>query len=245
MIGGAWDDDSSEGDGMAGSQTELVYERVRDRILSLQIVPGAPLSERGLEAETGASRTPVREALLRLSAEGLVAREGRGWRTTPIDLGEIAALTEFRAGVEALAARLACERATDDELSAFADAAAAERDEVSGEREGMRRGSDFHGGLAALSGNPFVEAAVQDAITRMARARWLELRDEAGTARAWREHAAIVESLVRRDAVAAVAAIEAHSRANLERLLGSIRADRLALGAHGVQLVDLPAATRA
>lgn len=218
------------------SQTELVYEQVRQAILSLDIVPGARLSERGLEADFGASRTPVRAALMRLQAEGLVDRDGRNWHATPIDLDEVAALAEYREAVEIAAARLACARASDAELRAFAERESSAV-EVRDERSGLLRGDDFHGSLAALAGNRFIEAAVHDSITRMARARWLELRSEEGRTEAWREHTAIVDAVVRRDQDAAAAAIAHHTQANLERLLASIRSDRRAFGARGLRIV--------
>ncbi|MBN9629501.1 MAG: GntR family transcriptional regulator, partial [Actinobacteria bacterium] len=65
-----------------------VYERLRSGILDLERVPGSRITERGLEAELGASRTPLRAALMRLEAEGLVRRDGRAWEVSPIDLGE-------------------------------------------------------------------------------------------------------------------------------------------------------------
>jgi DNA-binding GntR family transcriptional regulator len=219
------------------SQTDQVYEHVRQAILSLDIVPGARLSERGLEAEFGASRTPVRTALMRLQNEGLVARDGRNWQTTPIDLDEVAALAEYREVVEAAAARLACERASDAELDAFAGAVNARAEEPDDEHAGMRRGSDFHEGLAALSGNSFIVQAVSDAVTRMARARWLEMRTEEGRSAAWSEHTAIVHAISRRDADAAATAIAQHTQANLDRLLASIRSDRRAFGARGLRIV--------
>jgi DNA-binding GntR family transcriptional regulator len=217
------------------SQSELVYEQVRQAILSLDIVPGATLSERGLEAEFGASRTPVRAALLRLQGEGLVAREGRAWCATPIDLDEVRALTEYRSALEVAAARMACARASDADIAAFV--AGARDDSPVDEQAGLRRGDDFHGGLAALSGNPFVIDAVHNAIVRMARARWLELRSEDDRAQAWREHAAIIDAVEARDADAAAAASAAHASANLERLLASLTSDRRALGARGLRIV--------
>ncbi|MHA7987524.1 GntR family transcriptional regulator [Rathayibacter sp. CAU 1779] len=219
------------------SQTEQVYEQVRQAILSLDIVPGARLSERGLEGEFGASRTPVRAALMRLQAEGLVARDGRNWHATPIDLDEVSALAEYREAVESAAARLACARASDDDFVAFAEDVTARGEDPDDEHNGMRRGSDFHEGLAALSGNPFIVQAVSDAVTRMARARWLEMRTEEGRSAAWAEHAAIVEAIRARDADAAASAIARHSKANLERLLVSIRSDRRAFGARGLRIV--------
>jgi DNA-binding GntR family transcriptional regulator len=217
------------------SQSEIVYDQVRQAILSLDIVPGATLSERGLESEFGASRTPVRAALIRLQGDGLVSRDGRAWQATPIDLGVVRALTEYRSAVEAAAVRMACARASDDDIAAFA--AAARDDSPVDENAGIVRGDTFHGGVAELSGNPFIVEAVRSAVTRMARARWLELRSADDRAQAWREHADIIDALLRRDADAAAAASERHASANLERLLTSLRNDRRAFGARGLRIV--------
>ena len=56
----------------AGSSRRAVYDELRRRVLTLQLTPGAPLSENELAAELGISRTPVRESLILLSQEGLV-----------------------------------------------------------------------------------------------------------------------------------------------------------------------------
>ena len=92
-------------------------------------------------------------------------------------------------------------------------------------------------GLAALSGNAFIAQAVADTVTRMARARWLEMRTEEGRAAAWEEHASIVDAIAHRDADAAASAIARHTQANLDRLLASIRSDRRAFGARGLRIV--------
>ena len=104
----------------ASSQTVQLYDRRRAAILSLQLAPGERLTERGLEGSFDASRTPVRAALGRLDAEGLVQRDGRGWIVSPIDLAEIGALAELREAVEAAAVRLAVERASDDDIAVLA-----------------------------------------------------------------------------------------------------------------------------
>ncbi|HHW2572397.1 TPA: GntR family transcriptional regulator, partial [Pseudomonas aeruginosa] len=71
-------------------------ERLRRLILDMEIGPGERLTERWLEGQTGASRSSIRTALVRLEAEGLVAREGRGWLVPPIDLQEIEQLFVYR-----------------------------------------------------------------------------------------------------------------------------------------------------
>lgn len=74
---------------MTTSQMHIVYGKMRDSILSLELAPGERLSERGLESRFGASRTPVRAALSRLEVEGLVRNDDRSWAVTPILFGEI------------------------------------------------------------------------------------------------------------------------------------------------------------
>src|SRR5271170_4028810 len=70
------------------------YERLRRAILSLDLVPGERLSERGLESVLGTSRTPIRVALMRLENDGLTQRSGRGWQVAPIDVAEVRAVME-------------------------------------------------------------------------------------------------------------------------------------------------------
>ena len=60
------------------------------------LVPGERLSERNLERRLGASRTPIREALMRLEAEGLVQRGEGGLRVAPLDLDELLEVFELR-----------------------------------------------------------------------------------------------------------------------------------------------------
>src|SRR5215813_15414835 len=101
------------------SQMLQIHGQLRDMILSLDIGPGERLTERWLEAKFEGSRTPVRAALIRLEAEGLVQRDGRNWTVAPIDLGEIEALAEFREPLEITAVRFDCSRATDTDLDAI------------------------------------------------------------------------------------------------------------------------------
>ena len=70
-----------------GSGSRWAYETIRNRILSLELAPGAGLDEQELIASLGVSRTPIREALIQLSAEGLVEMlPNRGARVAKIDL---------------------------------------------------------------------------------------------------------------------------------------------------------------
>jgi len=135
------------------SQTVLLYDRLRAAILSLDLAPGERLTERGLEASFDASRTPVRAALGRLDAEGLVQRDGRGWIVSPIDLAEIGAFAELREAVEGAAVRLAVQRATDAEIAAVAALLDSARPSVSlGAAEGARAADEGDAGERARPG---------------------------------------------------------------------------------------------
>ena len=92
---------------------ESVYEQLRQQIVSLQIKPGEDLDESRLVERFGVSRTPVREALIRLSAEGLVeTRRNRGAIVASLDLSSLRSIFEAGDLVERAYTRLACLRAT-------------------------------------------------------------------------------------------------------------------------------------
>jgi len=93
------------------------YEQVRHLILSNQLGPDEPLVEASLAARLGVSRTPVREALRRLQADGLIERAARGMRVAERSPEEILDIYEVRVVLEAAAARSAAMRRTDLDLS--------------------------------------------------------------------------------------------------------------------------------
>ncbi len=168
------------------SQMLQIHSQLRDMILSLDIGPGERMTERWLETRFQGSRTPVRAALVRLEAEGLVQRDGRNWIVAPIDLGEIEALAEFREPLEITAVRLACTRAAEPDLDAIDEMLNACRTGVPRE-EWHQVGTDFHVEIARLSGNSFLVKAIEGVMTRLSRPRWLEVWTEASREQAWGE----------------------------------------------------------
>jgi DNA-binding GntR family transcriptional regulator len=193
-----------------------LYEKLRAAILALELMPGQSLSERGLEARFAASRTPVRAALVRLEAEGLVQRDGRSYAVAPIDLDEIAQLAEYREAIETAAVRLAVARASDEQL----DALAADLDTAAEEQaaDSVQAGGDFHVRLAALAGNPFFSTSVGSSLRRLERTRWLEARSPEARDHARDEHLRIVSAVRTRDTEFAAALIAEHIRGTHERL---------------------------
>lgn len=97
-----------------------VVTRIRDAIVSGEFKPGQRLVERDLCERFGVSRPPVREALRQLDAEGFVQTiANRGPIVAELDFGTVRALYEVRAVLEAQAAKLFAERASQEEIQAL------------------------------------------------------------------------------------------------------------------------------
>jgi DNA-binding GntR family transcriptional regulator len=101
---------------------DQAYIALRGLIVSLELAPGAVIDERALIERLGIGRTPIREALRRLAHEQLVeVFPRRGMFVTNVDVRDLARISEVREALEPEAARLAAERATDEERDALAE----------------------------------------------------------------------------------------------------------------------------
>lgn len=100
----------------------LIYEELKRRIIELEIKPGEPIIEKDFIAEFGVSRTPIREALIKLTQIDLVEFRPRvGTFVTQIDIGTVKNAYEVKKNLEAFAAELAAKRATEAEIKALFD----------------------------------------------------------------------------------------------------------------------------
>jgi DNA-binding GntR family transcriptional regulator len=103
------------------SLATAAYERLRDAILRGDLRPRQRVVETQLAEWMNLSRTPVREALARLASEGLVISERRGWTVRDYSPEEVSEIHEVRAALEGMAAFLACERGSDEEIARIVD----------------------------------------------------------------------------------------------------------------------------
>jgi DNA-binding GntR family transcriptional regulator len=95
------------------SLSQQAYERIKHKIVSLELSPGSVIDENNLQIELGLGRTPIREALKRLSLEKLVVIiPRRGMFVTDIGIADLQQIFEVRVPMEGLAARLAARRGT-------------------------------------------------------------------------------------------------------------------------------------
>ncbi|MBW9111441.1 GntR family transcriptional regulator [Microbacterium trichothecenolyticum] len=107
------------------SYAEYATAMLRDRLIVLNIPPGAPINDEQIGRELGIGRTPVREALKRLEAEHLVAvYPRRGTFAAPVDITDLASITEMRALLEPLAASRAARFASTPKRESMRDLAA-------------------------------------------------------------------------------------------------------------------------
>jgi len=190
---------------------EAVYRHLKDLLLSGRFAPGERLSEPLLAQDLGVSRTPVREALMRLAEEGLVELvPGKGARVRAFTPEEVEEVYRVRALLEGEAAREAALRATPWELEELSGLLRA-IDEAPEEDypEQMRRDLEFHRALVRLSGNRTLYRLYEDLLATLALAR-SALPTLSQEERTRAEHRAILEALSHRDPEGARRAVEAH-----------------------------------
>ena len=105
------------------------------------------------------------------------------------------------------------------------------------QQAGIRMGSTFHLDLAALGGNRFITDAIADALTRLERTRWIEVRTPEARDAAWDEHSAIIDAVRDGDADRAADLVAAHVAGTNDRLLGWIAQERRRLRGAGMTIV--------
>src|SRR6185503_14680947 len=155
---------------------EDVVGRIRAILLDGEIPPGARIPERELCERLGISRTPLREALKVLAAEGLAQLlPHRGSRAAKLTDKDMRDLFEVCQGLEALAGELACERITD---AGIAEVAAAHAAMVQHYREGdliqyYRGNRAIHEAIVTAAGNPVLAGLYASVTARIRRARYV------------------------------------------------------------------------
>lgn len=148
----------------APTLADLAYERLRDRLLVLDIRPGEPLNDEALAKELGMGRTPVREAFKRLETDRLVvAYPRRGTFATTVDMTDLGQISEVRRALEPVAAAGAARRAgaaARAEMTALARTVAAlgtGTGTTVSARELMRHDVEIHRSIYRHCGNAYLE----------------------------------------------------------------------------------------
>jgi DNA-binding GntR family transcriptional regulator len=190
-----------------------VTQRLRQLLVEGQIAPGAKLNERELCEQMKVSRTPLREAIKTLAAEGLVELlPNRG--AIAVELGEDDILNTFEvmAGLEGLSGELAAQRITPEELAEieamhYEMKAAYTRRDLSAY---YRLNAAIHRAFNTAARNPVLTATYQQVNARLQALRFRSNQDGEKWARAMQEHDRMIEALQKRDGAALRAELVAH-----------------------------------
>lgn len=140
------------------TEADKAYLKIKDRIVTLDLLPGSVLRESQLMQELGLGRTPIREALMQLEAEKLVVVvPRRGMFVADISLTDLQQLYEIRAELEPLCAGLAADRITPDQLELLkAWAGSYQLVDKSDKRTLLQLDRQFHHMLAEATANKFL-----------------------------------------------------------------------------------------
>jgi DNA-binding GntR family transcriptional regulator len=184
---------------------EQVAHRLRQMLVENRIPPGAKLNERELSEQLLVSRTPLREAIKMLAAEGLVELlPNRGAIAVELSEADILNTFEVMAGLEALSGELACERILDAELTEikamhFEMLAAYTRRDLP---TYYRLNAAIHSAINAAAKNPVLTATYKQVNARLQALRFRSNQDGEKWQDAVAEHEQMIDALSRRDALA-------------------------------------------
>ncbi|SPJ27141.1 GntR family transcriptional regulator [Falsiruegeria mediterranea] len=194
------------------TSVDLVYEQVRQMAANFEFKPAERINESELSKQLGASRTPLREAMNRLTAEGLLMFEpGRGFFCQPLTPELVVHLYEVREALETSAIRAAVERAGDDDIAAirqFLSDTAERYADGTPTKEIVRLDEEFHLMIAQLSGNPELVNMIKLTYERIRYVRWIAMRERIDITHS--AHLHIFEALENRDAQAAEDRMRTH-----------------------------------
>jgi DNA-binding GntR family transcriptional regulator len=198
-----------------------VVARLRDMLVEGTIPPGARVPERELCLAFGISRTPLREALKVLAAEGHVTLlPNRGARAAKLTAKDVHELFELCAGLESMAGELACERIDQAALERIL-ALHAEMTRHYGRRaleDYFRCNRMIHEAIVAAAGNAVLSAVYDQVTARIRRARFRAPMPPTHWELAIQEHEAIANALVRRDGAGLAHILRRHLRNKLNEI---------------------------
>ena len=205
---------------------EIVFESMRDAIISGVLKPGERLMEIQLAEEMGVSRTPVREAIRKLELEAFVVMIPRkGAYVAGVSHKDVADVFEIRAALEGLAAGLAAERITEDEIEQMERVLLFEDGEESDLVKIVARDTAFHALVYQASRNERLVQILANLREQIQRFRATSLAVPGRVLDAIKEHRAIVEALVDHNSEVAQELMTAHIVTAENVMFETFRAD--------------------
>ena len=198
-----------------------IYADLRAELVSLARRPGEPISEGDIASSYGVSRTPVREAILKLSDEGLVEIFPQsGINVSRIPIAALPEAIVIRRALEETTTRLTAELATPSQILALHSILERQREaDAARDREAFHQADElFHATIAEIARYPGIWRLFQQVKVHVDRFRQLTLPQRGRMATVIAEHARILAAIEAHDAEEAAMAMTKH----IERLLGDI-----------------------
>jgi DNA-binding GntR family transcriptional regulator len=197
---------------------DRAYVAIRGFIVSLELPPGAVIDERELMRRVGLGRTPVREALRKLAQEQLVeVFPRRGMFVTGVDVRDLARISEVRTALEPEAARLASERATDEERQGLADLS----DQIANGDDLMNLDERIHRAIYAAAHNHLMEKTLGEYYVLALRIWMIALGRAEDLEEAVEAHRDLIEAIVVADGDRAADLMRGHVE-NFERAMREV-----------------------
>jgi DNA-binding GntR family transcriptional regulator len=214
------------------------YDKVRQMAIEFKLRPGERINEKELAKSLNVSRTPLRAALNRLASEGFLRSVfNRGFYCRSLEIQEVFDLYELRCETEISALRLACQRATDDQIAEFERLVETRFSKFEGMKtvDIVRVDEEFHEGLAGLSGNAEIVHLIQSINARIRFVRWVDM--ERRVAGFDNDHNEVVAALRARDAATGEKILRRHISRRVDQIVDVIKAGVAHIYV-GAQLVD-------
>jgi DNA-binding GntR family transcriptional regulator len=195
--------------------SDRIRTEIENAIKDGRLLPGDSIDEAELSSQYQVSRTPIREALIQLQAQGLLTSMPRGGMiVAKMDLQQLLSLWELLAELEGVAVRLACERMTSQELDSLEQMHEdslrhAQADDVAGWQESNLQ---FHDLIYRATRNPYLRVEVMRIRTRTGYYRRHAFGALGRIRSSFEQHQTVVDAFRKGDAEAAVSAMVQHMR---------------------------------
>ena len=209
---------------------DVIFEALRKAIVSGDIKPGERLMEVSLADQMGVSRTPVREAIRKLEAEGLVTMVPRkGTHVSELSVKDIMDVLEVRAALDKLATRLAAKRMQPQQIKSLESIHKqfvnhVEKENIEGT---VRKDIEFHDLIYAASGNSRLIGVSSTLREHIFRFRVIYLKDMEIAEHVEHEHQGILNALRDKDETAASELAEQHIKNQMNTIINALSTHKL------------------
>lgn len=210
-----------------GPQAQQAYEYIKSKILSFELAPGMPVSDHSLEQELDMSRSPIREAILLLTSNGLLESTPTGARVASMTPEDIVEICQVRKAIEVAAISITMDRGgmTQEQKDSLMDIYR-NMQENRDPAQNYHYDDLFHNAIVEASGNRRLIDISDKMRLQISRARWLNFVLPNRMEDAGQEHGRILDALLAGDRQACIESMELHlnnSEQNFKKVLNSLQ----------------------